>query len=171
MSFRTILLAIGYWKLSQLAQVALGFGALPIFHCLPFWHPLMEPLTLCTKFYLSRFHLSHIMPKISPSLLGSVPCLWTHLSPPPQIGRSLAQHQLDTLLTSYTEPVSQSRMLGASSKESGAWLHAPPISSLGLRMSDDVVCTAIGLRVGAPICLPRTCSSCEKQVNELAFMA
>ena len=85
--------------------------------------------------------------------------------------KSLAQHQLDTLLTSCTDPVSQSRLLGANSKESGAWLHVPPISSLGLHMSDDVVCTAIGLRVGAPICLPRTCSSCEKQVNELAFMA
>ena len=36
----------------------------------------------------------------------------------------------------------------------------------GLRMSDDAVCTAIGLRVGAPLCLPHTFSSCGKQANE-----
>ena len=46
------------------------------------------------------------------------------------------------------------------------WLYAPPISSLGLRMFDDAMRTTIGQRVDVPICLPHTCSSCGKQVDE-----
>ena len=55
----------------------------------------------------------------------------------------MVQHQLDTLLAGCPDQVSLPRLLGASSKESRAWLYAPPISSLGLCMSDDAVRTTI----------------------------
>lgn len=57
----------------------------------------------------------------------------------------MAQHQLDTLLASGIDQVSRPRLQGASSKDSGAGLYARPMSSLGLHMSNDVRCTAIGL--------------------------
>ena len=37
-----------------------------------------------------------------------------------------------------------SRVLGACSSESGAWLNAPLVSSLGLRIFDDAIRTTIG---------------------------
>ena len=36
----------------------------------------------------------------------------------------------------------------------------------GLRMSNDAVRIAVGLRVGAPLCQPHTCAHCGKEVDQ-----
>ena len=46
-----------------------------------------------------------------------------------------------SLLSSAQDDRSRARLLAATCKESGLWLQAPPISSLGLRMDDDVIRT------------------------------
>ena len=46
--------------------------------------------------------------------------------------------------------------------------YALPISSLGLCLDDDVVHTAIGLRLGAPLRHPHSCWHCGKPVDSLA---
>ena len=38
-------------------------------------------------------------------------------------------------------------------------------------MSNDAICTAIGLRVGAPLCLPHTCNLCGKSADEFGHHA
>ena len=78
----------------------------------------------------------------------------------------IVQLHLGSLLARYVDQSSCSRILRASCRESEAWLNALPISSLGLRMSDDTDRTAIGLHVGTPICLPHPCSSCSHPVDE-----
>ena len=83
--------------------------------------------------------------------------------------RPSVQHLFDTLLSHCADDISRSRLLGAASPESGAWLNALPVSSLGLRMSNDTVRIAIGLRVGAPLCLPHTCACCGKPVDNLGL--
>ena len=40
---------------------------------------------------------------------------------------------------------------------SGDWLHVLPISSCGLRLDDDAIRVAIGLRLGANLCDPHVC--------------
>ena len=50
--------------------------------------------------------------------------------------------------------------------ESGAWLNALPLSSIGLRMDDNIVCIAVGLRLGLPLCSQHTCSGCGGDVQE-----
>ena len=40
-----------------------------------------------------------------------------------------------------------------------------PSSSLGLRMDDNTVRVAIGLRLGLPLCSPHTCRSCGDEVG------
>jgi hypothetical protein len=40
---------------------------------------------------------------------------------------------------------------------SGDWLHALPISSCGLRLDDEAVRVAVGLRLGAKLCEPHKC--------------
>ena len=67
---------------------------------------------------------------------------------------------VNTLFEAASDDKSRARLLAASSKESGAWLHAFPVSSLGLRMDSNTVCVAVGLRLGAAICHPHTCCHC-----------
>ena len=46
---------------------------------------------------------------------------------------------------------------------------AAPISALGLRMDDDVIQVAGGLRLGLPLCRPHTCARCKVEVDELGI--
>ena len=63
----------------------------------------------------------------------------------------------------------RARLLAVQAKESGAWLNALPVPSLGLRLDDEVVCIAAGLRLGVPLCRPHVCSQCGGHVDELGI--
>ena len=52
------------------------------------------------------------------------------------------------LINNVPNARSQARLLATSKKESGAWFQALPVSSLGLRMDDETVRVAVGLRLG-----------------------
>ena len=75
----------------------------------------------------------------------------------------------DNLLDSAPDAISRARLLATSTKESGAWLHALPISSLGLRMDDNTIRVAVGLRIGAPLGGPHLCHHCGADVDHLAL--
>ena len=60
----------------------------------------------------------------------------------------------ELLLEGATDDQDLARLLAVSVKESGAWLHAIPVSVLGLRLDDAAVRIAVGLRLGTPICAP-----------------
>ena len=62
----------------------------------------------------------------------------------------------------------RARFLAASCKESGAWLNALLISSLGLRMYDATVRISMGLRLGLPLCRSHTCQHCGAEVSQFA---
>ena len=74
----------------------------------------------------------------------------------------------DVLLSNAHDPVTRARLLAASSRESGLWLSVPPISSLGLRMDDNTIRVAVGLRLGAPLCRPHACQHCGAAVDQYA---
>ena len=74
----------------------------------------------------------------------------------------------NTLLKQAPDAVSRSCLLAASTKESVAWLSALPVSSLGLRMDNNTVRVAVGLRLGSPLCRPHTCYHCGAQVDSTA---
>ena len=73
----------------------------------------------------------------------------------------------DQLLQGASDCRSRARLLAAATKESGAWLHALPVSSLGLRMDDHTTRIAVGLRLGTPLCLPHICHHCGGHVDAL----
>ena len=52
--------------------------------------------------------------------------------------------------------------------ESGAWLIALPVSSLGLRMDNNTAHVTVGLRLGSLLCHPHTCHHCGVQVDDTA---
>ena len=72
------------------------------------------------------------------------------------------------LLENAPDARSRARLLAASTREAGAWLNALPISSLGLRMDDDTIRLAIGLRLGSSLCRPHVCAHCGAEVDSLA---
>ena len=71
----------------------------------------------------------------------------------------------NSLLESANQ-LSQARLLAVSRPESGTWLNALPLSSMGLRMDDVVIIIAVGLRLGLPLCHPHECSNCGTQIEE-----
>ena len=76
------------------------------------------------------------------------------------------QATFKVLLETASDPRAQARLLATTTKESGAWLHALPISSLGLRMDDEVVRIAVGLCLGVPLCQPHNCYHCGAAVDD-----
>lgn len=53
----------------------------------------------------------------------------------------------------------------SSAKESSAWLHSLPISSLGLRIDSTTVRFAVGLHLGSTPCCLHTCHHCKAKIN------
>ena len=78
-------------------------------------------------------------------------------------------------ITSLLDGASQqatARLLAAATPESGAWLNALPISSLGLKVDDNVMRIAASLCLGVAICHPHKCRSCGADMDShLALMA
>ena len=60
--------------------------------------------------------------------------------------------------------VDKARLLAAASAHSGDWLHAPPITAVGLRLSDEAIRVAVAHRLGSKACEPHTCV-CGKAVD------
>ena len=70
--------------------------------------------------------------------------------------RIVTSGQQKEIVESATGP-NLARILAVSAPHSGEWLNALPISSCGLRLNDDAVRVAVGLRVGARLCEPHKC--------------
>ena len=51
----------------------------------------------------------------------------------------------------------RARLLAAASPHSRDWLHAPPITAVGLTLSDEAIRVAVAQRLGSKACEPHTC--------------
>ena len=72
-----------------------------------------------------------------------------------------------TASTSCPDAVSRAQLLAAFVKESGAWFHALPITSLGLCMDDITVWAVVSLCLGTPLCSSHNCHHCGAEVSNL----
>src|SRR6267154_3771127 len=99
-------------------------------------------------------------------LSGVDPCL----VPLPASQRSwdsfVVSRSKDTLVGSLTDDLSQARLKAVMSPHSSDWLHAFPISSVGLRLSNEEIRVSAGLRLGTMLCTPHVCA-CNAPVNAL----
>ena len=64
----------------------------------------------------------------------------------------------------------QASFLAATSQHSGDWLFALPTASCGLKLDDEAVRVAVGLRVGLDLCVPHNCH-CGPQLTLVVFTA
>jgi hypothetical protein len=97
-----------------------------------------------------------------------------HLPTPPpvdrlaSIQRSWDQISIDktfsSLLASQPTEYDKARLISATAAHSGDWLHALPLSSCGLRLDNEAIRVAVGLRLGANLCDSHTCR-CGTLVN------
>ena len=71
-------------------------------------------------------------------------------------------------MTSARNESSKSRLLAAFSEESGIWLNALPLSSLGLRMDDSTFQIAVSLHLGLAFCKPHSYHHCGCEVTAFA---
>src|SRR5207245_6547442 len=55
------------------------------------------------------------------------------------------------LTLSFTDSLSRARFLAVTAPHAGDWLHAPPLTAVGLRMSDEEIRMAAGLRLGTTL--------------------
>ena len=55
------------------------------------------------------------------------------------------------------DPYSKARFSAASDRLSGAWLNACPITACGLRLDDNAIRIAVGIRLGINLCTPHVC--------------
>ena len=72
--------------------------------------------------------------------------------------------------SSISDSVQMATFLAASAPHSGDWLLALPVSSCGLRLSDDAVRVAVSLSLGCSICMAHTCR-CGAMVDVRGNMA
>ena len=90
-----------------------------------------------------------------------------HTLPPPTGSASHLQKEWDSpkieatneALLKNSEGIARARHLAAMAKESGAWLGAMPISSVGLRLDHDTIRVTVGLRI-VFLCSPHLCCHC-----------
>ena len=75
-------------------------------------------------------------------------------------GYPLVQAACNQLLSDARSEASLACLLAAARKESGAWLNAIPVISLGLWMKDNIFKIALGLMIGAPLVHPHACCHC-----------
>ena len=86
------------------------------------------------------------------------------------IPQELKRRWSSFLMDNAPDTRSRARLLAVTTKESGAWLNVLCVSSLGLRMDDESIRVAVGLRLGTPtpLCQPHSCNLCGAEVDHLA---
>ena len=70
----------------------------------------------------------------------------------------------NSLFAAQPDDYHRARLTAVKAPHSGDWLNALPITSCGLRLEDDAIRVAVGLRLGASLCEPHQCT-CGNMIN------
>ena len=78
--------------------------------------------------------------------------------------RASIEHAQQILSEHCRDDRDRARLAAVTAPHSGDWLHASPISSCGLRLDDEFMIIAVGLRFGTALCARHICP-CESLVD------
>ena len=67
-------------------------------------------------------------------------------------------HGKTALDAHYIDPIDRARLVAVSAPHAGDWLNALPVTSCGLRLDDESIRVAVGLRLGCVLCTAHRCS-------------
>ena len=67
------------------------------------------------------------------------------------------ENMYQELLNNQTSPVEKARLLAVASDQASDWLNAIPIATLGLKLDNNSLRVAVGLRLGTKLCEPHKC--------------
>jgi hypothetical protein len=109
----------------------------------------------------------------SDDLVNSATKAWITLtgSEPPTGTTAFRQREWDsrwtskawtTLHESANNTLDRARLLASRAPHTGDWMMAPPVTALGLRLSDEVIRIAVGIRLGTTLCEPHLCHCGER---------
>ena len=70
----------------------------------------------------------------------------------------LYKHIYEGLLSRESVPAERARLLAVASEDSSNWLNAIPVPDLGLKMDDQSLRLAVGLRLGSEMVVPHKCT-------------
>jgi hypothetical protein len=73
------------------------------------------------------------------------------------LDQPLVNVEFSTLTGRQTEAYHRAWWVAAVAERSGDWLHALPITSCGLRLDNEAMRVAVGLRLGCSLCQPHQC--------------
>jgi len=76
----------------------------------------------------------------------------------------IVENQRSFIFSRASSDVDKARLLAVSSPHAGDWLHAPPKTAVGLRLSDETFRVAVAHLLGCKFCVPHTCV-CGKPVD------
>ena len=69
----------------------------------------------------------------------------------------MAQSVYTHLQTICDTPADAARLKAVAAPHAGDWLNAPPITAIGLRLSDEAIRVAVRFRLGCITCQPHIC--------------
>ena len=100
------------------------------------------------------------------------PCIRVVCHTPRRSLRSMCGHKIYSIAANHRNlvlsraqcDVDKARLFAAASPHSGDWLHPPPITAVGLRLSDEAIRVAVARRSGCKACEPHMCA-CGKAVD------
>ena len=88
---------------------------------------------------------------------GSTPSIGASTGSQRMWDQEIVTNTFNQVLSMAPDDYTRARLLAVSSLHAGDWLNAPPIKAVGLRMSNNAIRVATGLRLGANLCRSHTC--------------
>ena len=143
-------------------MVVWEYGELRCWHLLPIWLQL-HPHSCSSNPYsptasgckaISRWRLRRHYGQAWPTHQNP---LSKHNTPRKLGDGPVAANQKNLILSRAPSDVDKARLLAVASPHSGDWLHAPPITAVGLRLSDEAIGVAVAHRLDSKACEPHTC--------------